>query len=276
MKLLYLSDNLGDHPGGAEQNDSVLIEILRQMGHDVLVLKSDSEDIVEKSEGRKLIVSNFIFMFASVKKHIEDKCDYVIYEHDHKYLLARDPSHYPNYVAPQSEVVNKTFYQNANAVFCQSNLHAEILNKNLSNVNTVVLGGNLWSDDILDHLESLSLNKKESKYCIMRSNIEHKNTYGCVKYCESVKQPYVVIGPLPHGQFLEEMSKYSTFFFIPKTVETLSRIVVEARMLNCKVVTNNKIGAASMDWFKMSGKELIDAMRKKREEIPNLVLRHLE
>ena len=38
------------------------------------------------------------------------------------------------------------------------------------------------------------------------------------------------------------------------------------------VLTSDKIGAASEDWFSLKGDDLIDKMLEKREEIPSLVL----
>ena len=60
--------------------------------------------------------------------------------------------------------------------------------------------------------------------------------------------------------------------FLPKTPETLSRIIVEARMAGMSVTTNNNVGASKEDWFKLKGKELIEKMRDKKPEILTKVL----
>ena len=44
-------------------------------------------------------------------------------------------------------------------------------------------------------------------------------------------------------------------------------------MLNLKVITNKKlIGAASEDWYSLSGKQLIDEMEKISSGMPNKIL----
>ena len=63
--------------------------------------------------------------------------------------------------------------------------------------------------------------------------------------------------------------------FFPKTPETLSRIVVEARMMGMSVVTNNLVGATKEDWFSLKGAELIEVMKEKRESITSTVLEKL-
>lgn len=271
MKFIYISDAVGrNYNGGAEQNDSVLLHLLEKNGHTVISIASDDDNIMsilKNNPSHKIIVSNFVFMFKRIMKYIEENRDYMIYEHDHKYLITRDPSHYENYTAPSEEKQHLEFYRTARSVFCQSSLHKSIVERNIDGVEAFNVSGNLWSHKTLDMIEEFSGNKKEDKYFIMKSGIEHKNTFGCIKYCESTDKPYVVVGGLSHEKFLEEMSKYKTLFFIPQTIETLSRIVVEARMMNCNVLTNNNVGAAGEDWFALKGSKLIKEMKNKHIEV---------
>ena len=71
------------------------------------------------------------------------------------------------------------------------------------------------------------------------------------------------------------MGVHKSLVFLPETPETLSRIVVEARMMNMGVVTNKMIGAASEPWYALKGHELIDIMIQKRTDITNTVLENL-
>ena len=59
--------------------------------------------------------------------------------------------------------------------------------------------------------------------------------------------------------------------FFPKTPETLSRIIVEARMMGMMVITNNLVGASKEEWFKLRGEDLIEVMTQKRRDIPNII-----
>jgi len=56
----------------------------------------------------------------------------------------------------------------------------------------------------------------------------------------------------------------------------LSRVVVEAKMMGVKVITNNLVGATSEQWFKKTGVELIQEMRNKKNTIAELVIKKLE
>jgi hypothetical protein len=277
-KIVYVSDFF--YPellGGAEQSDHELLNILKEE-NDVLTFKSSNLKIqdIKNNKGCLWIISNYINIGTLLKEIIENIDDFTVWEHDHKYLANRDPSPYDDYIAPKDQLVNVELYQNAKYIVVQSNLHNEIINKNLDNINTFVVGGNLWTEDLLDKIESLSDPPKNGIASIMVSNIKHKNTAGAIKYCQYVERDYELISTVAPEMFFEMISKNEYFVFLPKTVETLSRIVVEAKMLGCKVITNNKIGATSEDWFKdLSGQDLIDYMRNEKKEHVRQFIREL-
>ena len=151
-------------------------------------------------------------------------------------------------------------------------MHADIVRKNLNLDNIISIGGNLWSEEILDLLEEYSKNPKSKKYSIMNSHIGHKNTIDAVRYCNYKSYDYELINACPYKEFLYKLGQNEGFVFFPKTPETLSRIIVESRMMDMKVITNNLPGAVKEPWFTKRGADLINVMRKKREEIPSKVL----
>ena len=87
-----------------------------------------------------------------------------------------------------------------------------------------------------------------------------------------ISQEYIRSYQVLYRDFIKTLGTYQSFVFFPQTPETLSRVVVEARMMGVTVITNKLIGATKEDWFSMKGKELIDYMRRKKEDIVGLVL----
>ena len=71
------------------------------------------------------------------------------------------------------------------------------------------------------------------------------------------------------------MGSHKTFVFFPKTPETLSRVVVEARMMGMSVIVNKMIGATREEWYQQKGVTLVQTMRDKRTEIKNLVVNEM-
>ena len=172
----------------------------------------------------------------------------------------------------KNELANLAFYKKATAIFCQSKLHAETVEKNLKLKTIHNLSGNIWDLSSLNLLENISSKSKQNKISIWDSTNPIKNTAKAVAYCKVKNVPYELVGSLPYSEFLEKLGQNETFLFFPETMETLCRVVVEARMMNMKAITNGVLGATSEEWFSLKGKELIDLMRQKRESIPKYIL----
>ena len=120
-------------------------------------------------------------------------------------------------------------------------------------------------------MQDISTKEKVPKYAIMDSKNWHKNTQGAIKACHGNNWEYDLIPPSQYNEFLTRLGKNEKFVFLPKTPETLSRIIVEARMMGMSVVTNKLVGATKEDWFELKGSDLIEVIRNKREEIPQII-----
>lgn len=271
--IAFVSDYFADEvPGGGEINNDELIKLLR---HDFHIMKVKSRNLdpaaIEHSLVDFFIVSNFLELSYQSYTYLLEKASYIIYEHDHKYVKNRNPAEYPDYKAPQSEIVNYDFYKNAKAILCQSEFHAGIVRKNL-NLDTIKsLSGNLWSEESLDFMSVLASQEKDDVCAIMQTDNWHKNTAGAVRYCRAKQIKYTLVAPASYHEFLKNLSACNKLIFFPQTPETLSRIAVEARMMGMAVVANQNIGATKEPWFSLKGDDLINLMRQKRVEIPEIV-----
>tara|TARA_R110000796_G_scaffold146898_1_gene263612 strand:+ start:38 stop:1663 length:1626 start_codon:yes stop_codon:yes gene_type:complete len=272
-KIIYICDYMVEHvAGGAELNDSELIKILIENNHKVTKIQSHfvTPDYIRHNKNSFFIISNFINL-SMPSRSILKNLNYLIYEHDHKYLKTRNPASYKNLTADPTNIINFQFYKNARAILCQSSFHEQILQKNLNIKNTINLSGNLWSLSILEFIRKLSNNKKRNICSILNSSIKHKNTSLAVLLCEKKNIKYQLISNPKYEDFLYSLSLNKKFMFLPQTPETLSRVVVEARMLGCSVITNNMIGATQEPWFDLKKDNLIDYMIKKRLEIVSTI-----
>ena len=266
-EVVFISDYFAeDLIGGGELND---LELCILLSKKFKVSKIKSHDFTLDMATKKsfYIISNFINLNRFSMKKIQEECSYIIYEHDHKYLKSRNPCLFTNHKAPSSEIINQTFYQNAKRVFCQSSFHEKIINKNLTNVKTFNVSGNLWSDESIKLMINLSSKKKKDRYSVLNSSIKHKNTSETVFYCNAKGLEYELISSSNYSDFLSLLSNNKKFIFLPKTPETLSRVVVEAKMMNIKVTTNKLVGATYEPWFKLEGIKLINYMIENKKRI---------
>ena len=277
-RICFVADFFAEHVlGGGELNNEELIELLRAKG--ISVVKKRSFEINQqyiKDSDEDFIIANFVGLSEESKLALQQKSRYIIYEHDHKYLTNRNPAYFKDFIAPKEAIINYEFYEEANAVFCQSGFHQKIIQKNLNLDNLQNLGGNLWNDESLQLMKKISHRDKKNRCSVMDSNIPHKNTSEAVRYCDFKNLKYELISDSNYCSFLEKLGQNDKFVFFPKTPETLSRVVVEARMMGLSVITNNLVGATHEPWFEQKGPELIDTIEAKREEIPLKVLKAFE
>lgn len=280
-KIYFIADFFVDKiRGGGEIVNQIIIENLQKKKYNVVCLEGQNvtPKTLEEIGSDFVLIANFIHLSnLLLLNDIEKKCNYAIIEHDHKYLKTRDPSPFKNYIAPENQIINKSFYANAKAVFCQSTIHTKVVSQNLNIDNVINLGCSLWSDEELDHLESLLDHKKDQDHIIVSSINKVKGTEKSISFCRRKNLAYNLVGPLDWQDLMVQLSKHKNLVFFSQVLETFCRLVLEAKMLNCKVITNGNNGCASEDWFKdHTGKELIDFVRQKKQEVLSKIENVLE
>jgi len=274
MNLLFIADFFlrdGVH-GGAELVDDELTTLLA-VDNDVDMINSHLVDLemIKDKKYDAILVSNFVNLSAECIDYLASNKDYFIMEHDHKYLKSRNPASYPGFAAPPDEIANRKFYKNAAAVFCQTKMHVEMLRKNVLLENIINLGGSLWSEKEFQILEKYSASEKLHENLVILSENPIKNTKFASEYCERNNMSYELVPPAPFESFISSLSAGKSLVFFPTTCESCCRVLVEARMVGCSVLTTSLAGAISEEWFKLSGKELIDEMRLNKKRISKKV-----
>ena len=276
MRILFLAD-FYDHDlnGGAESNDAVLIEYLRQSRNEVTCRATKDATISEIKDYDRLIISNFIFLQPIIKDWITKHASYIIYEHDHKYLKTRDPSVYPNFKIPPHQMINVDFYRNAITVVVLSQVCKEVLCTSIPDATVESIGTSLWSKKKLDYIRKASGSPKINKNAVVKSQNPTKGMVSAISFCRQKELDYDLISSADPYEFIDILSTYENLIFIPQVLETFCRLVAEAKMLGCQVYTNkNLIGYMSESIGAVQGSELIDqieirvgAALKKFEEI---------
>ena len=270
-KIVFISDYFleGGISGGAEACNHELMAYLGERKYDFVKINSArcSTGVIENYKNCFFIIANFMLLPESSKSALTSK-RYIIYEHDHKYIDTNDPSKFINMLAPESSIINYEFYKHAQATLCQSKIHAGTLQKNLLIDHVINLGGNVWSDEKLDLLESKLNIPKEYENSIMLSGNKNKGTPAAITYCTKNNLEFNGIESCGYEEFINQLAKTKNFIFFPQWLESFNRVTIEARILGCRLITNNLIGCTSEEWFEeFRGKELISFLRTKREEI---------
>jgi len=274
MKIVFVSDFFVDEMlGGAEIYDDVLINLFA--ADNIEVVKLRSSELTDKHVklyaacGNHFVVSNFCHMSEpTAVQLISHPGSYSILEHDHKYLRTRDPSIYDDFLAPPDMILNRSFYASAKNIFAQSKIHAETIAKNLKINNVINLGMSLWTDEQLQIIENNSNNEKAPDCSVVKSDNPTKNTVAAENFCKDRELPYTLIGSNDYAEFIKQLASHESHTYIPKVLESFNRVLIEARMLGCKLYTTNLNGCISEDWFKKyKGAELIEFVRSERGRV---------
>ena len=260
--------------GGAELNDDVLLQKLEQRGY-TIEKKSCSQLTVEYLSSLKketpIIIGNFVTLSEEAKSYMMNNVTYIIYEHDHKYDKKRDPSRFANFKIPEREVINRDFYRNAKKIVALTKLAKEVMEKNLGLENIVSIGTSMFSDESLDHMKSLQQTKKEYEHVVVKNKNIMKGTQQALDWCSKNNIEPTLISSSDYKEFLSLLAKSKTLVFVPRLLETFCRLIAEAKALNCKVITKEKIvGFASEQSFSMTGEELIEELRDRTNKAIDL------
>lgn len=268
--------------GGAEVCNKNLIEQLIELyGWQVKKITSSSVDVdfLNQNKDHIFIIANFMLLKKDIINFLSSNAEYkyIIYEHDHKYVSTNDPSKFPNMVIPSDLIINREFYERAFCVLAQSKLHAEIMEKNLLLDNIINLAGNIWSPEQIELLKANLLIAKEklqqkesddSYVSILQSSNKNKGMLNAVKICNQKGWNFDLIPPSEYSTFLNNLAKTNRLLFTPQWVETFSRVCVEAKILGCKIKTNNLVGCFSEDWVRNSSSiELLEQLKLNSDRI---------
>lgn len=258
MRTIIVSDfTIKEAPhGGSEWVNQVLID---KFGYEFWY----SNQITAFDKDAFYIISNISLMHPLLVKQIPS-LNYVIMEHDYKICASRHPWRWPESIIPKNERINYDLYENAKAVFVQTNDHLRVYKINDVKANFVNLHASIWDENDLQMLEKMLENHKDKngKYGIYATNNWIKNTEGAIKYCSENNLQYELIPNKDKREdFLEHLSQCSHLVFYPIARETFCRLVVEAKCMGVDVITTKNYGASLEGWFDFNGKDLIDFLR---------------
>lgn len=280
--IVFISDFFAEQvTGGAEIYDNILINELKNQN--IKVVKFNSNEFTKsyfdfyRKHDFHFLISNFVNLNKELIKYIQVfKNAYSILEHDHKYDTKRNPGVYnQDFIVPKSSIINKLFYENAKNVFCQSQMHEGIINKNLNLQNTINLSCSLWSEEQLNVIRK-NLKNKKSNNLILKDSNPIKGTRQAELFCKEKGIEYVTLEKTNYEEYVEILSRAEKLIFFPQTPESFCRVVLEARMLNCSLATNKMNGCTHEPWFKgLKGEELIDYVSSLRNNVVQKIIDNL-
>ena len=269
-KVIFLTDMFAsEHIGGAELHDDVVISHFRDKGilYDTARCQEINEDYIMKNLDKVWFISNFVSLNLNNLFILMQNADYIIYEHDYKFIDIRNPISFKEFKVPKEKIINVNFYRNAKKVICLSKLHREIFDKNLNLDNIVNINCSMWHDSDLEIFEKLQGTNKKKKFAVIESSNPIKKTRQSVEFCTKNNIPFDLISSNNYITFIKKLSEYEGLIFMTGHPEPTPRVAIEAKMLNIKFISQkNLIGVANEDYFHLTGEKMINEVKKMRSE----------
>lgn len=257
-KILLISDNpIGASQRGCEANDQIIVDNLN-----CDFATSEEFNKNPRTNYDKIIISNFFFLSEESKEILKNANCYHC-SHDFLFASHRIPSLHPDFIVPAEYKVNVDFLNSFKKIYCQSSFQADIFRKNgFENVES--WQGNLWRADDIDNMCALN-GPKNGRAAIIAG--QHKGEEQSADLAKKLNIPFDILPPMPYSEFLITLSQYQNYLYIPVILESLCRVIFEAKLMGVVPLTTNLCGGVYTSLWNYNCGELAAKLHLKREEI---------
>ena len=134
--------------------------------------------------------------------------------------------------------------------------------------NIVNLGCTQFSESQLAMIESNICETKNNKFAIVNGKLDMH----AIEYCKANDIEYDHLPRMNYPDLMATLSKYSGLVFMSHHFESFCRLLVEAKILGLRIITDNRSGCTYESWFKEnSGEDMVNLIRRKVQESVDIV-----
>jgi len=266
--IVFVADAFSDqYTGGAELTTDTIID---KSPYNVVKINSKDLDASIMSTGTRKywIFGNFSSMDLNLIPAIVANLNYSIIEYDYKFCKFRSQEKhravegkdcdcaedaYGQYISAFFYGADNIFWMSENQKNIYHNLFPFLKNRN----NNVI--SSCFSDGFFKKINDIKASgtSRNEKYIIIGSTSWIKGLNTCKEYCEKNNLEYEIVANLSYENMLEKFSSSRGLVFLPPGKDTCPRVVIEAKLLGCKVIMNENIQHKDEDWFNTDNIETI-------------------
>tara|TARA_R100000008_G_scaffold4749_1_gene2988 strand:- start:25364 stop:27259 length:1896 start_codon:yes stop_codon:yes gene_type:complete len=260
-EIIFVSDMfVDDYVGGAELTTEALIEkcpVKYQKVHS----KRVSVELLEQGHGKHWIFGNFSGMNPELIPTIVANISYSVLEYDYKYCKYRSAE--KHLFAEGSECdcdqsqhgkMISAFYYGAKTLYWMGEKQQSVYFEKfpfLQDKNNTVLSS-VFNDEFFVTVKKLRVDSKSKKrkgWIVLGSNSWIKGAEQAEAWCKQNNLEYEVVWGLPYADLLEKLSTAEGFVYLPMGNDTCPRMVIEAKLLGCKLELNEYVQHKDEEWF---------------------------
>ena len=261
VDIVFVSDMfVEDYVGGAELTTEALIESCPMR---VLKLRSQFVDVntLQGLSNAYWIFGNFSQLNTEMIPSIVANLKYSVLEYDYKYCKYRSPEKHQSIEDKECDCHHSmhgkmisAFYYGATTLWWMSEAQEEKYHSMfpfLREKNNVVLSSVFDDKFFLDVklLNDLNKDKERKGWIVLGSNSWIKGAQDAEDWCKEQGHEYEVVWDLPYQTVLKKLATAEGFVYLPKGGDTCPRMVIEAKLLGCKLHLNDNVQHAKEIWF---------------------------
>jgi hypothetical protein len=271
-QIIFVADLFAEqYAGGAELTSDALIEASPTLVKKVHA-KNLTVEFLQQHVDAFWIFGNFSSINWSLIPVIASNLRYAVLEYDYKFCLHRSIEKHKHETGQECDCHKRQlgqmvagFYQAADAIFWMSEQqrarYTERFPNMLGHRNSHVLSS-VFDSRFFDKIEQLKRKTSDrSGWIVLGSQSWIKGYEDAVKWCEDNGKKYQSYWDVPYEELLDTMTSSEGFVYLPRGGDTCPRMVIEAKLLGCEVVTNDNVQHAAEKWWNTNPDDVCDYLK---------------
>ncbi len=244
--------------GGAELTSQALIDsspfnIKKIRSHEI------TDEHISNFRNSHWIFGNFANINLETLNLFSNNMKYSVIEYDYKFCVYRSTEKHLNETSEECNchtqdhgLLIQNFYSRAESLWYMSEnqleFHLErlpLIDRNKCNVLSSVFDESFFAK--IKEIRSSKVDKKG--WVVLGSDSWIKGKNNAIEYCEENNLEYEVIWNLPYEKMLEKLHASEGLVYLPNGKDTCPRLVIEAKLLGCKLKINDYVQHKDESWF---------------------------
>jgi glycosyltransferase involved in cell wall biosynthesis len=261
-KIVFVADLfVEDYVGGAELTTQALIDSCPLKYHKVKS-QNVTMDLLKQGADKFWIFGNFAGLNGNLIPTIVGNLKYAILEYDYKFCRFRSPEKHEAETGRPCDCAEQmngklvsAFYYGASSLWWMSEKQKERyinLFPFLIEKDNIVLSS-VFDKQTLGTISALRASAPQPEerqgWIVLGSQSWVKGYETAKKWCEKNEKQYEVVWNLPYRDLLAKLSVSEGFVYLPSGADTCPRMVIEAKLLGCKLQLNDYVQHKDEEWF---------------------------
>jgi hypothetical protein len=261
VEVIFVADLFRkDYVGGAELTTDALITFPGAPKVAMVKSRNVTMELLEKHVTKWWVFGNFAELNPQLIPTITANLKYSVLEYDYKFCKYRSPEKHAETeksLCDCDQQINgkviSAFFYGAEQLFWMSEAqmarYHSLFPFLAERENTVL--SSVFDEHTLESLQRLRGNFSDTKdsWIVLGSKSWVKGFAAAEEHCKQNNLKYEAVWDVPYALLLSKLAKSEGFVYLPAGADTCPRMVIEAKLLGCKLVLNDFVQHSTEAWF---------------------------